>query len=714
MRLFCGMYVVLMFFLFITQAVSQDPFTIKDPNPGDRYTSNSVAWGDFNNDGYQDVFLGNGANISNQSFIFEDFLYRNNGDGTFTRMTGQPLTDDIILTGSGNWGDYDEDGDLDIYVAYTDDTKRNPQNKNMLYTNDGSGNFTKATAAGAPVDDNTFSNTSGFGDYDNNGTLDIFLKNGWQLSKEPQNLYSNDGDGTFTDIDAGDMTGSVGQAKISGFAACDFDMDNDLDIFVCSGNGVDDNRLWRNDGGNTYTSVGSFPHGFSNGASWGDIDNDGDFDLFVANYGGDNKLKNDLYLNNGDGTFTQNSTNALTLDESWSMGSAFGDIDNDGDLDLYVANDYEYDTNPNFLFINDGNGNFTKNTTSVAVTDEMSQAPHGVAFADYDNNGFLDLFAAVHGPNFFLENNEPNNGNTDNWILVNLTGENSTKTAIGAKVWATATIDGTQITQLREVSSQTGMGSNNSYRVHFGFGDATVISELKVEFLPVSLSKTSTTMTYTNVQTNQIINITEGEPIAVELASFYAKTQGNTVTLEWTTASEINHAGFFVQKRHGDEQRFQRIHGHMITGQGNAARGNQYSYQDKLSDAQQAYYRIENISNDGVSTFSNAISISTFSNTDDGMAQPAQFSLSQNYPNPFNPQTTIAYELAASTTVELNVYDVHGRLVCTLASGIQPAGSYSVQWNGKTNDGQRVGSGIYFYTLKAEGRSVTRKMILAY
>ena len=491
--------IVLLIIITIVNLYAQDPFIIKDPYPGDKYTTNGVAWGDWNNDGYDDVFLGNGA----QGYKFEDFLYQNNGDGTFTKITGQAIVSEIHLSGGATWGDYDNDGDLDLYVTLTEDSFQGQDKKNLLYINNNDGTFSKSTTAGAPITDGDYSNTAGWLDYDNDGDLDLFTKNGWQGAKDEHRLYSNDGDGTFTTINAGDMTGSVGASFIAGFAPVDYDLDGDLDIFTCSGVG-DNNHLWRNDGGGTFTDVGSFDAASTNGASWADFDNDGDFDLFLANYGDGAPEVNNLYENNGDGTFTKRTDLTIASETSWSLGSAWGDIDNDGDLDLFVANDYEYDTNPNFLYINDGDGTFTKNTTSVAVTDETSQAPHGVAFSDYDNDGFLDMFAAVHGPNFFLENQEPENGNTNSWLQLKLTGTTSNPTAIGAIVKVTATISGSSKTQMRLISSQTGMASHNSLRAHFGLGDATIVSEVRIEW------PSGTIQILNDVNINQILEVTEG------------------------------------------------------------------------------------------------------------------------------------------------------------------------------------------------------------
>ena len=328
--------IVLLIIMTLINLYAQDPFIIKDPYPGDKYTSNGVSWGDWNNDGYDDVFLGNGAS----GYKFEDFLYRNNGDGTFTKITGQSIVSEVHLSGGATWGDFDNDGDLDLYVTLNEDSFQGQDYKNLLYINNNDGTFSKSTTAGPPITEGEYSNTAGWGDYDNDGYLDLFVKNGWQGVKEEHSLYQNNGDGTFTEIDAGDMTGSAGAAFISGFAWCDFDMDGDLDVFTCSGVG-DNNHLWRNDGGGTFTDVGAFDASAANGASWGDYDNDGDFDLFISNYGDGDKEKNNFYENNGDGTFTKRTDLNIADEESYSMGSAWGDIDNDGDLDLFVANDYE-------------------------------------------------------------------------------------------------------------------------------------------------------------------------------------------------------------------------------------------------------------------------------------------------------------------------------------------------------------------------------------
>ncbi|MFQ5675188.1 MAG: FG-GAP-like repeat-containing protein, partial [bacterium] len=203
--------------------------------------------------------------------------------------------------------------------------------------------FTRITT-GDIVNDSGLSGGCSWGDYDNDGDLDLFVSN---LSDDDNFLYSNNSDGTFTKITVGEIV---------------------------------------NDGGK---SVGS---------SWGDYDNDGDLDLFVANEHGQNNF---LYQNSGNGTFSKITIGAIVVDGGNSLSTSWGDYDNDGNLDLYVANS----GNNNFLYQNNGDGTFTSITTSTIV--EMGNF-RGCNWVDYDNDGDLDLFVAIWGDNNFLY---ANNGN---------------------------------------------------------------------------------------------------------------------------------------------------------------------------------------------------------------------------------------------------------------------------------------------------------------
>lgn len=502
MKLSYGLLGGIVFLILITLAnlYAQDPFIKLEPSTSILGYSQGVTWADYNNDGFQDVYVTNGDAGAKQG----NLLYLNNGNETFTQITsGEIVTDAFISTGA-TWGDYDNDGDLDVYVATTEDNTSGPK-ANCLYSNDGDGTFTKITStAGAPVTDQEFSCAPVWGDYNNDGHLDLFVKNGW-FNKQPNSLYRSDGDATFTDITGISLVSTATDVAsfIAGASWVDYDMDGDLDLYTCSGSGAN-NLLWRNDGGEVFTKLALFDTGDSQACSWGDYDNDGDQDLFISNYGEDqfSPEANFLYRNDGSDTFVRITSGAFGTDIKFSQGSAWGDIDNDGDLDLYVGNDGDAGTYPSDLYINNGDGTFTKNTTTVAAT--QSGYIYGLAMGDFNNDGFLDIFAARQGQNYLYKNVEISNGNTNHWIKFKLVGTTSNSAGIGAKIKVRATINSTETSQWREISGQTGFASQNSLIAHFGLGDATIIAEVRVEW------PSGTVQTLTNVSVDQLLTITEG------------------------------------------------------------------------------------------------------------------------------------------------------------------------------------------------------------
>jgi hypothetical protein len=703
MKSFRGLYVGLVVLLFVVSTFASDPFVKLEPSTTILGYSQGVSWADFNNDGLQDVYVTNGTQGAKQA----NLLYQNNGDDTFTQIMSGAIVTDAYITAGATWGDYDNDGDLDLYVANTEDNKLGPK-ANILYSNDGDGTFSTITTAGPPVTDEEFSCAPAWGDYNNDGHLDLFVKNGW-FNKQPNSLYRSDGDGTFTDITGISLVSTATDVAsfIAGAAWVDYDMDGDLDLFTCSGSGAN-NLLWRNDGGEVFTKLALFDSGDSQACSWADYDNDGDQDLFITNYGEDqfSPEANFLYRNDGSDTFVRLNSGDFATDIKFSQGSAWGDIDNDGDLDLYVGNDGGSATYPSDLYLNNGDGTFTKNTSTVAAT--QSGYIYGLAMADYNNDGFLDIFAARQGQNYLYKNVELSNGNANHWIKFKLVGTTSNSAGIGAKIKVRATINSTDVSQWREISGQTGFASQNSLIAHFGLGDATMIPEVRVEW-PSGIIQT-----LTNVSVDQLLTITESIPIAVELMSFIGDLlDDNTVTLAWTTASEVNSAGFFVQRSENTYNGFERLNSNLIPSTGSVSSGGSYNFIDELDNATSAYYRIEEISRDGLSTFSSPVFVSTMTATEQPVTAPKDFTISQNYPNPFNPTTTIVYQLPQTQFVELNIFDVNGRKIRTLVSAVSEAGRFNVSWDGMDENGDRVTSGVYFYKLQTESFSATKKMILA-
>ena len=434
--------------------VGVDPFFTKVSDPAISVSGYSgIAWGDFNNDGFIDLFV---SPVSRPSLLFS-----NNGNGTFTRvLTGSAATDTGQTFGAC-WGDYDNDGSLDLFVGV------NNQGADWLYHNNGNGSFTKISS-GAIVSSGANANNCAWGDYDNDGFIDLFVAN----SDQNDFLYHNNGDGTFLRVMTNAIALKTGNSQ--GGSWGDYDNDGLLDLFVSRVN--EHNLLYHNQGGGLFVAVtnGAIVGDVSagQGTSWGDYNNDGYLDMFVANpLAG---AKNFLYRNNGDGTFTKITSGAIANDSSNSSSGAWGDYDNDGFLDLFVANRSGFD----FLYHNNGDGTFTRVTNSFLARDPAGS--FSAAWADYDNNGFLDLFVT----RFQTYNNAlyHNGGNTNAWLAVQCEGRISNRAAIGAKVRVKAIIAGREVWQLREISGGGGLGAQPDLRPHFGLGDATNAELVRVEW----------------------------------------------------------------------------------------------------------------------------------------------------------------------------------------------------------------------------------------
>jgi hypothetical protein len=203
-------------------------------------------------------------------------------------------------------------------------------------------------------------------------------------------------------------------------------------------------------------------------------------------------------------------------------------------------------------------------------------------------------------------------------------------------------------------------------------------------------------------------------PIAVKLTSFQAfPVSENKVKIMWETASEMNTAGFYVQRKLNMHSSYERIHSTMISATGSASTGAMYGFIDDVKVSGSLSYRLEEVSLNGQSTLFDPVYINTVSDVDGKSNSPFSFKLNQNYPNPFNPTTHIAYEIAKTGHTTLQVFDISGRLVKQLASGVTKEGSYEAAWNGTNETGQNVVSGVYFYRLATSEFVSTRKMLLS-
>lgn len=445
----------------------------------------SASWGDYNNDHYPDLFVTNyDANQPNS-------LFTNNGNGTFSKVTTGSIATELASSLAATWGDYNNDGYLDLFVA------NNLGYQNFLYTNNGDGSFTKNTSQPFSTDD-AYGHGSLWADFNNDGYLDLFISD--YMPTKPNLLYVNNGDGSFTKNTS--STIALGAAHSIGASTADIDGDGDLDLFVP--NDGENNFLYRNDGNFEFTRLtGSAVSSETNksvGSSWADSDNDGDLDLFVANAGDQN---NRLYINNGSGTFTL-SGGLISNDGGDSHGSTWSDMDNDGDLDLFVTNDRN---TANRLYTNNGNGTFSVFQSGLLEDLENS---FGTAAADIDQDGDMDLFVANHTSQ---ENSIYVNGRAScqNHLCIKLLGINSNKNAVGAKIFVTASMYGNTITQMREITSQSGggTGGQNDYQQVFGLGNANSIDEVRIMW------PSGITQILSNPQLNNCYDVIEQDGVNV-------------------------------------------------------------------------------------------------------------------------------------------------------------------------------------------------------
>ncbi len=424
----------------------------------DAGVSAGISLGDYDNDGYPDVFVANWQNQKN-------FLYHNNGEGTFTRIMEGPIAQDRGYSSGPAWGDYDNDGYLDLFVA-------NQQHyHNFLYHNNGEGTFTKITD-GDIVNDFGDSYSAVWGDYNNDGFLDLFVANG----SHDNFLYQNNSNGSFTKIKDSPVVKDGGSSY--GAAWGDYNNDGWLDLFVANRHN-EVNFLYQNQGDGTFKRIekGVFKEdkGNSNGGSWADFDNDGDLDLLVTNgnfYG--KGEKNFLYKNNGEGTFNKMTEGIIGTDLTKSMSGLWEDFDADGDLDLLVST-YTHD---NTLYFNKGDGTFKKNNREIMVN--FAGYGTGMGAGDYDNDGDLDVFMA----NWENQNNElyQNNLKPKNWLKIRLQTQKLNRFAVGAKICLQTEKDGKTHSQMREINGGHGFRSQSSTDVYFGIGKDHQVKSLKVSW----------------------------------------------------------------------------------------------------------------------------------------------------------------------------------------------------------------------------------------
>ncbi|GAB3796697.1 hypothetical protein GCM10028819_14770 [Spirosoma humi] len=494
---------------------------------------NTMAGGviveDFDRDGYLDIAL------SAWGLDEPMHYFKNNANGTFTDQSEQSGLGQ--LTGGLNMlqTDYNNDGYPDIFVLRGAWQGEYGEQPNSLLKNNGDGTFTDVTTVSGLLSFHP-TQTATWADFNNDGWLDVFIGNetgNWFRSNgkvHPCELYLNNQDGTFTEVAQQANCGIIGFVK--GVTSGDFDNDGWKDLFLST---MDGNRyLLKNKG--SATRIPSFKdvtalaglndETYNSFTTWfWDYDNDGWLDIFVGNYTFERSLayyeaaealkrpvgKNGqicLYRNNRNGTFTNVSAEADVQKTTFSMGGNFGDIDNDGFLDMYLGsgNPNYRSLVPNKLFLNKGGKTFADVTASARVG--HLQKGHGVSFADLDNDGDQDVYIEMGGayigdryPNSFYLNPGQR---ANNWICLTLEGTHTNRMAIGSQVKLTFRENGVQRSVYRDVNSGGSFGAS-PLRREIGIGKATLIDKIEIRW-----HGSKTVQVFRNVRPNQFLRITEG------------------------------------------------------------------------------------------------------------------------------------------------------------------------------------------------------------
>jgi hypothetical protein len=504
-----------------------------------RYQVETMAGGvglfDYNNDGLLDIYFANGAQLPSMSKTdprFYNRLYRNNGNGTFTDVTTEAGVEGKHYAIGVAAADYDNDGYQDLFVSGA--------NGYQLFHNNGNGTFSDVTEKAGllrvhPELAGTFSAAAGWFDYDNDGFLDLIVINylKWSAQSDvtcmnsgvsaycspnsyegvPSLLFHNNGDGTFTDVsESSGIFKHIGKGM--GVAFADYDGDGFMDIFVS--NDTLRNFLYHNNGDGSFTEVGILGGVSYNqdgksvagmGVDFRDLDNDGLPDIFETDMFGDSFL---LFRNAGKGLFedisqTSHITSGSLRITGW--GTGIYDLDNDGWKDIFTSNCAILDNSEvldhlpykqqNSLFRNNCNRTFTDVAAQAGSGFRAPAAHRGAAFGDIDNDGRVDIVVScLNERPELLMNRSPRK---HNWIILELEGTRSNRDGLGARV-ALTTASGVQH---NHATTSVGYGSSSDKRVHFGLGADKKIDKIEIIW-PSGIRQS-----LGNTPVNQILKIQE-------------------------------------------------------------------------------------------------------------------------------------------------------------------------------------------------------------
>ena len=473
----------LLFILFLLPSllIGQNPLfdEISDQaGTGNGINNNGIIIGDFNGDGYEDLFI--------PSRLDKNRLFKNNGDGTFKDVTAESGIETDGLTMTGAWGDIDGDGDLDLFIGnyYTPTAPYS----NYLYLNDGNGVFEDISVS-AGVAANSQTRSIHMIDLNLDGMLDIYVCN---LLQE-NTTWQNNGDNTFSNTT---FAYGLGDRQLSmGAIFFDYDNDGDQDAYLTH-DGNQANIMYENNGQGRYVDVSASTGldmvGQGMGVDHGDINNDGHLDIYVTNLGA-----NFLMLNDGTGRYTEIAIEAGAADQSgMGWGCFFLDYDNDGWEDIYVVNDSQFSTATNKLYKNNGDLTFTLVSENHSLSSPF--AGRAGTWADLNNDGYPEILVANNqqsiGVQIFKNSNTENN-----WIAFELVGTSVTADAFGTRISLTTDLG----VKIDEKTGGSSYASQSSHRVHFGLGQGEA-SDITITWPDGSVDF------FAQLDINQLHTITQG------------------------------------------------------------------------------------------------------------------------------------------------------------------------------------------------------------
>lgn len=482
-------------------AQSAPPFSFTRLTGGDigaAGNASGATWIDYDGDGDLDLFVIGSLSTPAPPAAQRRRMFRNDGGDRFTQVTVDGFAGDNNFPIGAAWADYDNDGDPDLFLAGAG---------SVLYRNDGGGRLSRVAPPGlAGVDLRGWSPS--WADVDNDGDVDLFVTHpaGFTGTPQPNFLFLNNGppDFGFTRVTEGPLV--TGLAPYTNGSWADFDDDGDLDLFIGTGPasnvlGLDFyfRNLLKESGSLAFDRLANAPFAQpprdGQTVNWIDYDNDGDLDFFVTNYalqlGG---LANELYRNDS-GQFTKVTQGPLVTEIGTSLANVWGDFDNDGYLDVFVAT-----VTGGRWYRNNRDGGFDR----IDLTPGLGVLWTAAA-GDYDNDGDLDVFAGAAQPagRHSLLKNETANGN--HWLKIRCIGVRSNRSAVGAKLRLTSFIGGRRVTQRRAIETQNTFMGHNSLEVHFGLGDAALAEALEIEWPSGARDRLE------NLAADRSITVTEGE-----------------------------------------------------------------------------------------------------------------------------------------------------------------------------------------------------------